>query len=493
MRLIVLPWLAILAFSLSLASIDARAEPAATTLEPSGLATDAAVLRQAYETLHPGLYRYNSPAQMNARFARLDASLARDRDLRSAYLDISRFTASIKCGHSYPNFFNQPDDVASQLFQHQDRVPFYFMWIGKRMIVTRNFSSDTGLVPGTEIASIDGVPAQQILAALLPLVRADGSNDAKRIDELSVRGDDTYEAFDVYFPMVYPRNSTTIKLRVRSIDGRERESNVEALTYQQRIAPIAAVLAAKHGGTEPLWSFRLIDARTAHLRMPTWDVYDSKWDWKHFLDDVFARLDRDKPARLIVDLRGNEGGSDVGSMLLAHLIGDPIQLDAYQRLVRYRTVPAALRPYLSTWDASFFDWGASAQPLDSRYYRLTGAADDPTVVQPAAPHYRGKFFVLVDAANSSATFNFERIVQERRLGTLIGTPTGGNMRGIDGGAFFFIKLPNSHIEVDLPLIGTFPAQSRPDAGLVPDVAVDTTQRDVAAGTDAQLAAALARF
>lgn len=160
MRLIVLPWLAILAFSLSLASIDARAEPAATTLEPSGLATDAAVLRQAYETLHPGLYRYNSPAQMNARFARLDASLARDRDLRSAYLDISRFTASIKCGHSYPNFFNQPDDVASQLFQHQDRVPFYFMWIGKRMIVTRNFSSDTGLVPGTEIASIDGVPAQ---------------------------------------------------------------------------------------------------------------------------------------------------------------------------------------------------------------------------------------------------------------------------------------------------------------------------------------------
>ena len=289
--------------------------------------SDAALLRKAYEALDPGLYRYNTVEQANAAFARLDAALAQDRDLRSSFLDISRFTASIKCGHCYPNFFNQPPDVARALLQNQDRVPFYFMWLDGRMIVTRNFSDDARLTPGTRIDSINAVDTRQILANLLPLVRADGSNDAKRIDELGVRGDDQYEAFDVYFPLVYPQKSTTIALRARSVAGQTFAATVLALTYAQRIAPIQARMNAQHGGTVPLWSFRFKDARTAYLKMPTWSVYDTKWDWKSFLSDVFATLAGRKPARLIVDLRGNEGGSDVGSVLLSHLISAPLELD----------------------------------------------------------------------------------------------------------------------------------------------------------------------
>ena len=82
-------------------------------------------------------------------------------------------------------------------------------------------------------------------------------------------------------------------------------------------------------------------------------------------------------------------------------------------------------------------------------------------------------------------------VQRAHLATLVGASTGGNQRGINGGAFFFIRLPNSHIEVDLPLIGTFPTRPRPDAGLEPDIRVAITPEDVAHGIDAPLAAALA--
>ena len=45
--------------------------------------------------------------------------------------------------------------------------------------------------------------------------------------------------------------------------------------------------------------------------------------------------------------------------------------------------------------------------------------------------------VLVNAANSSATFQFAKLVKDNQLGTLVGQPTGGNQRGINGGAFFF--------------------------------------------------------
>ncbi len=99
--------------------------------------------------------------------------------------------------------------------------------------------------------------------------------------------------------------------------------------------------------------------------------------------------------------------------------------------------------------------------------------------------------VLVDAMNSSATFSFARLVKDAGLGTLIGEPTGGNRRGTNGGAFLFLRLPATGIEVDIPLIGSFPTTPQPDAGIVPDVVVRPTPADIAAGTDRVMAAAIA--
>ncbi|MCS3810253.1 hypothetical protein FHY19_003321 [Xanthomonas arboricola] len=78
----------------------------------------------------------------------------------------------------------------------------------------------------------------------------------------------------------------------------------------------------------------------------------------------------------------------------------------------------------------------------------------PSVYATAAPAWTlamdsGRVFVLTSADNSSATFEFARQLQRNGLATLVGQPTGGNLRGINGGAFFFLHLPNSHIEVDL--------------------------------------------
>lgn len=77
------------------------------------------------------------------------------------------------------------------------------------------------------------------------------------------------------------------------------------------------------------------------------------------------------------------------------------------------------------------------------------------------------------------------------VGTLVGQDTGGNQRGINGGAFFFLRLPHSGIEVDVPLIAQFPAggvEAMPDAGLEPDVAVIPSTADMAEGVDTEVRA-----
>lgn len=227
-----------------------------------------------------------------------------------------------------------------------------------------------------------------------------------------------------------------------------------------------------------------------YLRMPNWALYNSKWNWRASLDETFATLVTRGATDLVIDLRGNEGGSDVGDVIVSHLIAAPVPRQAVHRLVRYRKVPDELAPYLDTWDPSFKDWGSAAIDSTDPFYRLRRDADDDLggVIMPALPRFTGRLWVLVGATNSSATFEFAQTVRQNRLGTLVGQPTGGNQRGINGGAFFFLRLPHSKIELDLPLIGQFPEGERPDAGLGPDIFVVPTVADIAQGRDAEMLA-----
>jgi C-terminal processing protease CtpA/Prc len=162
-----------------------------------------------------------------------------------------------------------------------------------------------------------------------------------------------------------------------------------------------------------------------------------------------------------------------------------------RRLVRFRSVPEDLRPPLDTWDPSFVELGKDAAPFDKRFLELPPSdSGGSNVIAPKA-RFRGRVAVLISATNSSATFGFAQRIKDGRLATLVGETTGGNRRGINGGAYFFARLPDSGIEFDIPLIGTFPDAPRPDAGIEPDVRVPVTAAAIAAGRDEALDRALA--
>ena len=475
----------------------------APPLKAADLQADAKILRSAYEQLHPGLYRYNSKAQMDDAFSALDRQLDHDQSLEDAFVAFSEFAAVVKCGHTQANPFNQSKLVVESLFKNQPRLPFYFEWLDRHMIVTRDFTPGGSLPSGTEVLKINGVDTGKILAMLLPITRADGANDDKRIAQLAVNGDSEYETFDIYYPMFFAYSNSDIALSVKKPKQRKAEQiAVKPLTFEERVAPIKRREAQRKGGGDALFDWKYLADGSAYLRMSTWALYDSKWDWKSWLDDrLNEAVGRNAPG-LIVDLRGNEGGNDVGNEIISHLIDAPITLSPMRRLVRYRKIPSDLAPYLDTWDKSFLDWGTAATdlaapwptaPASVPYFKLVRYDDDASgdVIKPSAKRFLGKVIVLIDANNSSATFQFAQNIQRNHLGMLVGQPTGGSQRGINGGAFFFLRLPHSGIEMDLPLIGTFPPSPMPDAGVTPDIAVRPTATDIVDGRDAGLAAATA--
>jgi C-terminal processing protease CtpA/Prc len=484
--------LALLAFTAR--PVAAQKPVAEPVVSSASLLADVAVLRRAYGEMHPGLLRYNTPEQLEAAYRVLEAEYARDRTLGEAYRGLSVFLATIRCGHTYANFYNQPDDVVAALFQRRTRVPFRFRWIDRRMIVTQSLAADPALRRGTEVLAIDGVPAGTILDSLLQASRADGHNEAKRVANLEVTGADRWEAFDIYHPLFFPATGARLRLLVRPPGARTATTiAVDAHTPEQRLEAHRARQQGTARDTLVAFTVSYPDARTAVLRMPTWALYNSKWDWQGWLERLFDELARRKVTGLVIDLRDNEGGLDVGNTILAHLVASDLRVPQYERRVRYRRVSASLVPYLDTWDRSFLDWGDQAAGPDANgFYRLTRYDDAPggDVIAPSGPRFTGRVLVLVGAVNSSATFQFAQIVQREKLGRLVGQPTGGNQRGINGGAFFFLRLPNSHLEADLPLIGRFPDRDMPDAGLVPDVPVTRTVQGIAQGRDEELDAAL---
>ena len=107
----------------------------------AALRGDGDLVERAYEALHPGLYRYNTPAQMRDHFDVLRSELAEaaaSSEWQSrAYLALTRMTARVRCGHTYANFFNQSDAVRRSLFERTNRTPCQFRRLDGRMVVTR--------------------------------------------------------------------------------------------------------------------------------------------------------------------------------------------------------------------------------------------------------------------------------------------------------------------------------------------------------------------
>lgn len=459
---------------------------AGSRLSGSAIRSDLDLLRQAFETVHPGLARYLAPGGFADRVERVKRWAGKGRSSAELFVALTRLTAAIRCGHTYLNPNNQRRSIEEALFSGRDRVPFTFRWFDGRMIVTGLRRSGIPIARGSEILAIDGVPVAELLRTMFPLTRADGSNDGKRLAQLGGTATDRYAAFDVFRPLLFEvRSDGMVRVSVRPFRGDRRTIDLPALTQTELQA------ALQERGDARSWTFSMDAARVGILTMPDWVTYRSTWDWQGYLDEIMDRLIDERARGLVIDLRGNEGGTECGWHILDRLIAREFALPQYAYRTRYRTLPKPLNKALDTWDPNFRDWGSAASGPDSDgFYILKREQDMAGSIEPRGGRFAGKVALLVDAACSSATFQFAYAIQQGGVATLIGEPTGGNRRGINGGAYFFVRLPETGLEVDLPIIGSFPPTPQPDAGVLPNLRVMPTVTDIAEGRDPTMAVAI---
>lgn len=459
--------------------VDFREVP---LLSAEQVAADYAIAKDALLQLHPGLYRYHSKMQMDSIFQHFEKVFTQPMSYKEAFLHFTEMTASIKCGHTYPNFYNQSGFIKQVVLNQPEHLPFAFRVVDRRMIITANASQNTELKKGTEVLAIDDRPVTEIFDALIHLVKADGSSNNKRFADLNTFGSDAYEMFDAYYPLLFPVSNKNFRLKIATSEQQVAKTvEVEAISRMERMAVLKQRDPNFSGSADDLWKLEFNADNTAYLQLGTFDVFGLSFNWEDFLMNAFDEINRRKAANLILDIRWNEGGQDEVLLMLArYMTVKPIKTESRERLIRYQTIPPSLKPYLSTWDNSFFDVSNRVVPYDEDYFKFKSG--DDFQIKPFKKAFTGNVYLLVNAANSSATFYFAEIVKENKLATLVGEATGGNQRGLNGGLMFFLRLPNSGIEIDIPVIGTF-AAGRPDAGVTPDYEIKETVESIIAGKD----------
>ncbi|WP_305952354.1 S41 family peptidase [Emticicia oligotrophica] len=459
---------------------------AQTILKAEALQNDFEILRRSYEQMHPGLYKYQSKETIDFAFETCKKALSKDQTLSEAYLHIHQLTASFRCGHSYPNFFNQEGFLKKEVFEQKNALPFHFKIIDDRMIVVR--SADSTIKKGVEIKSINGNKVSKIINIILPVVRADGSNDAKR-KSLLENGKEYFSYFDIFFPIFFQVKNNLFTLEVYDFDSKKRTKvNILAVNHAER----DKVIQAKY--QEPVYkkmTFSWLDNETAVMTINDFNNYNGKTDYNKFYLESLQDYIQKKGKNLIIDVRKNEGGNSSEMFkLVQYFTEKPIEYVELQNTWQMLKIDSTLKPYVtnSDWAKWWFNQSEKGFQKTSLGQWKSKGAENPQIFKPNAERFSGNIFLLSSATNSSATYMMVETFKKHKLATIVGQTTGGNQKGVTSSAFFFMLLPNSKIEVDVPLIGTdlAVAQNLPDAGIEPDVFVKPSIADLIKGVDTEM-------
>jgi len=200
-----------------------------------------------------------------------------------------------------------------------------------------------------------------------------------------------------------------------------------------------------------------------------------------------------KITNLIIDVRAKGGGDmDPGFEIARYLAKEKLPPYAEsRRLVRNVKANPDLAKYLTTYDDAIMSGVKNGVPanlykkFDANFFEILGREDYPAVV-PYENRFAGKTYIISDSSNASATFQFLDYIRQNRLATIVGQTTGGNKQGINGGNYLFLSLPNSKIEIDIPLYFQAPLTPQKDEGVVPDLYVQRQPDDIGNKIDREI-------
>lgn len=290
----------------------------ARKFSPQQLQEDYSIFRESLEEAHPSLYWYTPKDSMDIYFdigkAKLKDSLT---ETQFRYV-LSYVISKMRCGHTSA----RPSRAAAEAVGQNSLFPLYIKAWPDTVMVTANLNrKDSSIIRGVILKKIDNRPVQQIIDSLFSFLSTDGHNLTHKYQTLSNGG--TFRnlyasAFGLKARIPVEFIDTAGQLRTANLSLYNPKADTPRVSRPDIKQP--SKKERRRFELDAMRSLRVDTAlNTAFLEVNT---FTKGYSLRRFFRRSFRELYEKKIPNLVVDMRGNGGGSVVLSNLLTKYIAD---------------------------------------------------------------------------------------------------------------------------------------------------------------------------
>ncbi|NCD69346.1 S41 family peptidase [Mucilaginibacter agri] len=430
------------------------------------LRKDLAFLKSVLEEAHPSLYRYTPKDSLEKYFAEADGKLTGPMTDVAFWKIAAPLVSAIRSGHTVL----MPSNAFVNWCNNQmiDRMPLSVLEKNGHIYAASFPGIPKPLFPGAEIMSIDGHPAAMILAELQKLLPTEGYSEQFHSELMESNYFDRFYGllwgFKPQYNIIYKDSAglaqTTILKAKKAIYGTSLDQN--KAMRNGKIDDIKESVGVTYCEGLPA---------TAMLKISQFAYVNY---YESFDENFFKQLKADKIKHLIIDIRGNGGGSmAIGTDIMQYLIkGFCSQTDGVTARARKFSFASNIIKDGSD-DITVF------RLINVGHHKYAWKNADGKCYSYPEYNFNQDVYLLVDKGTFSAAALFAANLKSQRKITVLGEETGGGEAGTDGWGFAIVTLPQTHLLLQLPefwVKSTFEHKNN-GHGVIPDIVVSPTIAD----------------
>jgi hypothetical protein len=444
-------------------------------LSPEALKEDYRIFRETLEESHPSLYWYTPRDSMNYYFDEAARMLSDSMTENGFRYVLSSVLSRIRCGHTTIRGSKESGRYAERirgiLFPISVKA-----WNDTVVLTSLINRRDSNLVRGVVIKSIEGRPVEKIVDSFFHHLSADGYNTTHKFQTLSNSG-----VFRTMYGSIYglrPR----IPIEYYDTAGRLRSTifsmgNISIDTGRMR--PPRAEVSAKERKKLAREAMRNLQIdttlNTAVLEVNT---FSKGYGLRKFLRKTFRTLRKDGIENLVVDMRGNGGGSVILSNLLTKYLSDkPFKIADSLYAIRNKS---RYKKYQDDYFLNRLFFIFMTRNKNGLYH--FSYFENKYFKPKKRNHFSGQSYILTGGNTFSAAALFTKAIREQENVTVVGEETGGGAYGNTAWLIPDVTLPNSRLRFRLPLFRlVVDSKAQKGYGIFPEVeafpSVDAIRRN----------------